>query len=107
MSYKQSNIFDYWAPNNGKTKIADFGKNISNIKSPINNNKNVVSEINSNPINTIDNFQNSISAESKNNNKWLWLSLIGGVILIGCGIYLFNRYKIIEREKDKDFKCKR
>jgi len=100
MKLKQSNIFDYWAPTDGKTKIADFGKNTTIITNSINTNKNIISDVNSNPIISTNNSQDTSLIESKN-NTWFWISLIGGVILIG-GIYLLNRYKIKEKENKRN-----
>jgi hypothetical protein len=110
---KQSNIFDYYAPLNGGTKIADFGSALKNAAvstktvAPTNNtigsSPNITSSITSasEAISVAEVAAATINSSGdgqKKDNTWIWV--VVGLAVIGGGIYLLHRH--IKKEEEKE-----
>jgi hypothetical protein len=110
---KQSNIFNYFAPLNGGTKIADFGSALKNAAvstktvAPTNNtigsSPNITSSITSasEAISVAEVAAATINSSGdgqKKDNTWIWV--VVGLAVIGGGIYLLHRH--IKKEEEKE-----
>jgi hypothetical protein len=111
---KQSNIFDYYAPLNGGTKIADFSsalknaaastKTVAPTNDTIGSSPNITSSITSasEAISVAEVAAatiNSSGDEPKKDNTWIWVLV--GLAAIGGGIYLIHRHIKKKEEEEK------
>ena len=105
---KASNVFDFFAPTGGGSKIADFGSALKNATSTPSvspsasgntGGTGTSSGPSSGPIGNVGAATPNHGSGPKKDYTWAWVLL--GAVVIGGGIYLINRHNKKKEVEDK------